>query len=611
MAQQQAMVPGHQPPAVVDTGCLQPQQQLQQPQQQHPPQLLHRQPPPCSEGPGGGMQRSRSALELSSLGPNGRSEEFLQERAAKVMRYRQKRNARNFSRRISYVCRKDLADKRKRVGGRFARHDDPDAVPPTTAAQTNNSKFLPEDTLIFGYARSKLSDDDLRKKIKPGIGEGKDQDEFLSKIKYIAGQYDGSEGYQKLNEALEEQEKGDKNHRLFYLALPPSVYPQVCKGIHDSCFQRDESKGFFRVVIEKPFGKDLESSEKLAEQINELFPEERLYRIDHYLGKEMMQNMITMRFSNRFLSPMWNAQHISNVQVCFKEPFGTEGRGGYFDEFGIIRDVMQNHLMQDLSLVCMGNVISNCVLSLICMEKPVSNRADDLRDEKVKVLRCIPPVRAEEVVLGQYAAAGGKPGYLEDETVPNDSKTPTFATCVLHIRNERWHGVPFILKAGKALNERKAEIRIQFKPPAADMNTDLDSLRNELVVRLQPDEAVYMKMVVKKPGLEATPVVSEMDLTYKERYGDTHIPEAYERLILDAIRGDQQHFVRRDELRAAWAVFTPLLHAIDKGEVPLLPYKYGTRGPPQSDELVARNGFVKNANYVWSPRSQTSVTSAL
>lgn len=454
--------------------------------------------------------------------------------------------------------------------------------------------FLPDNLSIIGYARSKLSKHDLQEKVRPNLkGEPSIIDEFLEKLDYEAGQYDKPDGYQQLHKTICDRESKhgkDPKGRLFYLALPPSVYPEVTQGIKENCTEVDVGEGgFLRVIVEKPFGKDLDSSEELAAKLNSLFPEDQLYRIDHYLGKELMQNMLVMRFANRFLGPMWNNVHISNIQICFKEPFGTEGRGGYFDEYGIIRDVMQNHMLQ--------------ILALIAMEKPVSGNADDIRDEKTKVIRCIKPVKVEDVVLAQYAAANGKPGYHDDETVPKDSKAPTFATTVLHVHNERWDGVPFILKAGKALNERKVEIRIQFRPPAAELTSDLNPLRNELVIRLQPDEAIYLKMVVKKPGQDNIPVMSEMDLTYAERYSDAYIPEAYERLILDAIRGDQQHFVRRDELRAAWAVYTPLLHAIDAGKVELLSYPYGTRGPPQSDVLVSKNGFVKNAEYKWHNES--------
>ncbi|KAK9865125.1 hypothetical protein WJX84_006808 [Apatococcus fuscideae] len=458
--------------------------------------------------------------------------------------------------------------------------------------------FLPKDLAIIGYARSALDINDLRKKIK-GFLKSKDEakkDEFVQHITYVQGAYDKSEAFENLQHTLEEREQksqGGPAGRLYYLALPPSVYPQVCKGLKEGASQLPDIEGsWLRIIIEKPFGMDLESSEDLAEDLNKLFPEEQLYRIDHYLGKELMQNMLVMRFANRFISPCWNNQHIANVQIVFKEPFGTEGRGGYFDEFGIIRDVMQNHLLQ--------------VLALVAMEKPVSLGADDIRDEKVKVLRCISPVKGEDSILGQYVSNGKDPGYLDDETTPKGSKTPTFAAVKLHIRNDRWEGVPFILKAGKALNERKVEIRLQMRPTVANLwhEEDPNALRNELVMRIQPDEAIYYKLAIKKPGLEYNPVMSELDLSYKSRFKETYIPDAYERLILDAIRGDQEHFVRRDELRAAWAIFTPLLHAIDDGKLEPVEYKHGSRGPPEADELIRDAGFVRNESYVWgdSPR---------
>nr|ACN40811.1 unknown [Picea sitchensis] len=231
------------------------------------------------------------------------------------------------------------------------------------------------------------------------------------------------------------------------------------------------------------------------------------------------------------------------------------------------------------------------------MEKPVSLYPEHIRDEKVKVLQSVEPIRADDVVLGQYE------GYTEDPTVPKDSKTPTFATVVLRINNERWDGVPFILKAGKALNSRKAEIRVQFRDVPGDIFKCNKHGRNEFVIRLQPLEAMYMKLMVKKPGLEMSTTQSELDLSYQQRYQDIAIPEAYERLILDTIRGDQQHFVRRDELKVAWEIFTPLLNRIDNGEIKPCPYTPGSRGPKEADELAARVGYRQTPGYIWIPPS--------
>jgi glucose-6-phosphate 1-dehydrogenase len=283
------------------------------------------------------------------------------------------------------------------------------------------------------------------------------------------------------------------------------------------------------------------------------------------------------------------------VTITFKEDFGTKGRGGYFDGYGIIRDVIQNHLLQ--------------VLSLVAMEPPVAVTGEAsstyVRNEKVKVLNCIEPVKLEDCVLGQYLAAedGSEVAYTEDPTVPDDSVTPTFACLVLKINNPRWEGVPFILKAGKALNERKAEIRIQFKPAPAgsSMFDGQDIPSNELVMRLQPDEAVYMKTNVKSPGLKTTPIMSELDLSYDRRFDGDLIFDAYTRLILEVIRGRQATFVRDDELKAAWEIFTPLLHQIENERIKPIPYEYGSRGPPESDKLVERAGYqYHGGKYKWS-----------
>uniref|UniRef100_A0A0D9YUJ3 Glucose-6-phosphate 1-dehydrogenase n=1 Tax=Oryza glumipatula TaxID=40148 RepID=A0A0D9YUJ3_9ORYZ len=437
---------------------------------------------------------------------------------------------------------------------------------------------------IFGYARSNISDDGLRERIRGYLKGASDEhiSQFLQLIKYVSGSYNSGEGFESLNNAISENETSKNNkpgssRRLFYLALPPSVYPSVCKMIRSYCMNPSSHPGWTRVIVEKPFGKDLESAEELSAQLGELFNEQQLYRIDHYLGKELVQNLLVLRFANRLFLPLWNRDNIANVQIVFREDFGTEGRGGYFDQYGIIRDIIQNHLLQ--------------VFCLVAMEKPVSLKPEHIRDEKVKVLQSVTPIKHDEVVLGQYD------GYKDDSTVPDDSNTPTFASLVLRVNNERWEGVPFILKAGKALNNRKAEIRVQFKDAPGDIfKFDLEVSCHFLI-----GNNTVQKNLVKKPGLEMATEQSELDLSYGLRYQDVKIPEAYERLILDTIRGDQQHFVRRDELKAAWEIFTPLLHDIDDGKVKALPYKPGTRGPPEADELSKRMGYVQTHGYVWIP----------
>ncbi|CAG9464164.1 unnamed protein product [Pedinophyceae sp. YPF-701] len=464
--------------------------------------------------------------------------------------------------------------------------------------------FLPKNVRIVGYARSAMDDEALRERVSGHLDAAPHiKKAFLDRCTYVQGPYDTTDGFAALNdhmtqfedEAVESLRSGNGRPsgppsfgRLIYLALPPSVYPQVLANLKKTNDDPPHSPCWVRYVVEKPFGRDLASSEELCEFIGGLFPEPQIYRIDHYLGKELAQNMLVLRFANMFLEPIWSRHYIQNVSITFKEPFGTEGRGGYFDTYGIVRDVMQNHLLQ--------------VMALLAMERPVSLSPEDIRDEKVKVLRCIEPARPESTVLGQYASDGKNEGYLEDPGVPKDSNTPTFAATVLKINNERWYGVPFFMKAGKALNEKKAEVRVQFRSIATNMFgkslADPHKNRNELVMRFQPNEAIYMKMCTKKPGLDMDTTISELDLTYQDRF-DARIPEAYERLILDALRGDQQHFVRRDELKAAWAVFDPLLEAIDNGEVPCSLYRYGTVGPREAYKLQSDIGYVRTANYHW------------
>eukprot|EP00128_Syssomonas_multiformis_P016105 Colp12_sorted_trinity150504_noHs@28115 len=453
--------------------------------------------------------------------------------------------------------------------------------------------LIPSNTNIVGYARTHMSTEDMMKKVKPFLKVTPEKEEvykkFAAQVHYVVGGYDDKAAFENLNAEilkLETDKKYACANRLYYLALPPSVFDVSTQHIRESCWSQH---GWNRVIVEKPFGRDYDSSEKLSKHLTSLFDESEIYRIDHYLGKEMVQNLMVLRFANNIFSSVWNRNHISNVQITFKEPFGTQGRGGYFDEFGIIRDVMQNHLLQ--------------ILCLVAMEKPCSFDAEDLRDEKVKVLKCVPPLQLRDLVLGQYTASSkpfdedSKMGYLDDPTVPKGSVTPTFASAVIRVNNERWEGVPFILKCGKALETRKAEIRIQFKPVPGDIFGN--TARNELVIRVQPNEAVYLKMMVKRPGMNWEVTQSELDLTYSQRYKGISMPDAYDRLILDVLRGSQHQFVRSDELAYAWKIFTPVLHEIEEKQVQPEPYEYGSRGPASADTLATTAGFVYHESYQW------------
>jgi len=455
--------------------------------------------------------------------------------------------------------------------------------------------LLPEQILFIGYARTKLTLEQLRssfeKYCKVRENESEKFEDFIKRITYISGLYDKDDGFLRLKASMDEIEKKLKKslNRLFYLALPPDVFEPVSTHVKKHCMDKDVGDSWTRIVIEKPFGHDSESSTKLSNHLASLFSEDQIYRIDHYLGKEMVQNLVVLRLGNRFIAPSWNRDHIGSVTISFKEDFGTQGRGGYFDSSGIIRDVMQNHLMQ--------------ILTLVAMEKPASLSADDIRNEKVKVLKNIKEIELKDIVFGQYIAdpegkdEDAKMGYLDDPTVPNDSVTPTFATAVLFVNNERWEGVPFFLRCGKALNERKAEVRIQYKEVSGNIFPSGSLKRDELVFRVQPNEAVYLKLNTKRPGFHFEAEETELDLTFNSRFNDLRLPDAYERLFFDLFSGEQYNFVRSDELEHAWRIFTPILKQIEKEKIKPETYVYGSRGPESSDKIMQKHGYVFSVTY--------------
>jgi len=449
-----------------------------------------------------------------------------------------------------------------------------------------NQKLLPDHASIVGYARTHYSNEEFRKFISQKLeGTPAQKQAFLDRVTYFSGDYGDAKAFAALHEQLKQLEannKGPDANRVFYFAIPPSVFGETAKSVKSAAMSQS---GWNRVIVEKPFGKDSESYAVLSKQLSENFSEEQLYRIDHFLGKEMVQNLMILRFANIFFEPLWNHHYIANVMITFKENVGVEGRGGYYDEAGIIRDMMQNHLMQ--------------ILTIVAMESPVTMSADDIQDEKVKVLRAIKAITMDNLVIGQYTADAQKKnvGYTEDPTVSKDSLSPTFAMAAMTIDNPRWSGVPFILKSGKGLNERKAEIRIQFKNVPGSLFHD--EAVNELVFRVQPNEAIYLKMLTKSPGLSEALEQTELNLTYNSRFNLGILPDAYERLILDILYGDHHLFVRSDELEYAWAIFTPCLHKIDQEKIKPVPYPFGTRGPVEADELAKRNGVKRYLGYEW------------
>nr|VDC97665.1 unnamed protein product [Brassica oleracea] len=448
---------------------------------------------------------------------------------------------------------------------------------------------LPEHFTIYGYARSKMTDGELRRMVSKTLTCRIDKranccekmEEFLKRCFYHTGQYDSQEHFVALDKKLKEHEGGRLSNRLFYLSIPPNIFVDAVKCASSSA---SSLSGWTRVIVEKPFGRDSKTSAALTNSLKHYLEEDQIFRIDHYLGKELVENLSVLRFSNLIFEPLWSRQYIQNVQFIFSEDFGTEGRGGYFDHYGIIRDIMQNHLLQ--------------ILALFAMETPVSLDAEDIRNEKVKVLRSMRPIQLEDVVIGQYkgTAKGGVtyPGYTDDTTVPKDSLTPTFAAAALFIDNARWDGVPFLMKAGKALHTRSAEIRVQFRHVPGNLynrnsgGTNLDRTTNELVIRVQPDEGIYLKINNKVPGLGMRLDQSHLNLLYSARYSK-EIPDAYERLLLDAIEGERRLFIRSDELDAAWALFTPLLKEVEEKKMIPEFYPYGSRGPVGAHYLAAKH----------------------
>jgi len=450
--------------------------------------------------------------------------------------------------------------------------------------------LLPADFHIFGFARSVMSDAGFRELIEGNLAcryvAGQTcadrMRDFLERCYYVSGQYDSRDAFLDLFMRQREVRPEGGVNRVFYMAIPPSVFLDVARALGGAGLVHcGMSRPWSRVVIEKPFGRDRESSDELVLEMGRVFREAQTFRIDHYLGKEVIQNLMVLRFANLVFEPVWNRTFVDNVQISWKEDLDVEGRGGYFDGFGIIRDVMQNHLLQ--------------ILSLVAMEPCARLDAGHICNEKIRVLRCIRPLGLDALAVGQYTAAewNGRlvKGYLEDDLVPANSITPTFAAALLRVENDRWRGVPFLVRAGKGLESRKTEIRIQFKAVAGAMFAGLNgaAVPNALVIRVQPDEAIGMRILTKVPGMGMTLKETELDLRYQKAF-DEIIPDAYESLLMDVIRGDKSLFIRKDELAAAWNIFTPALHELERRQERPEPYAFGSSGPAGSDALASKAG---------------------
>ena len=439
---------------------------------------------------------------------------------------------------------------------------------------------LPDTFNVFGFARSSFSHDEFRCKIEehltcrytPDHSCAQKMDKFLKHCFYASGQYNSSDSFLDLFSLMQEVEKTRKSNRLFYLAIPPSIFIDAARAIGNAGFVIcGEKEPWSRVVIEKPFGRDRKSSDILTKELASVFTEDQTYRIDHYLGKDAVQNLMILRFANIVFEPVWNNKYIDSVCINWKEDIGVPGRAGYFDNFGIIRDVIQNHMLQ--------------ILALIAMEKPASANAHDIRNEKVRVLKSIKPLSLNNITIGQYTAGEYKgvkhTSYKDEDSVPADSTTPTYASAILNIDNERWRGVPFIISAGKAMNTRINEVRINFKEVSSSIFCDSSSCppANQFVVQIQPNESLYLKIINKKPGLVPKLIETNLDLKYESAF-NIEIPDAYESLILDVIKGEKGLFIRSDELAAAWDIFTPVLHKMEKEKTQPEGYQFGSEGVP-------------------------------
>jgi glucose-6-phosphate 1-dehydrogenase len=359
------------------------------------------------------------------------------------------------------------------------------------------------------------------------------------------------------------------------MATPPDAFPNIINLLGETD-QLQENHGYRRVVIEKPFGTDLESAKRLNEQIHKVLKETQIYRIDHYLGKETVQNILVTRFANTIFEPLWNRNYIDHVEITVAEKVGVEHRAKFYDKVGILRDMFQNHLLQ--------------LLMLVAMEPPVSFEATALRNEKVKVLSAITPMTEEEII--QSTVRGQYKGYREEEGTDPNSTTPTFGAVRLFVNNWRWQGVPFYLRSGKYLKEKLSQVTIEFKCPPHLLfpSQEGDMTANILVLYLQPDEGIHWRFEAKVPDTVAELRSVDMEFHYADSFGKTSLPDAYERLLLDVMTGDASLFTRADEVEAAWGIIDPIIKIWEAGKEPLAEYDPGTWGPAESDELLAHDG---------------------
>lgn len=440
-------------------------------------------------------------------------------------------------------------------------------------------KRLPEEFNIVGVSRTPLSHADFRKQVQEGVKSFSKETyttefwkPFAEHIWYAPGDASKLDELGKINDFLKEHESGETD-RLYYLSVTPTLYGPIVENLSKHGMSKEEGAGWRRIIIEKPFGTDLASAKDLNRIVHNYFDETQVYRIDHYLGKETAQNIMFLRFANTIFEPVWNRNYVDHIQITVAESVDVGHRAAYYDKAGVLRDMFQNHILQ--------------LLALVTMEPPASFNAAALHNEKVKVLSAIRPVELKDTVRAQYE------GYRETEGVEADSQTPTYAALRLFIDNWRWQGVNFYLRSGKAMATKTSQIRVRFRrPPQVMFNLPKDETfaPNTLTFCIQPDEGIHLNFEAKVPDSAHETRSVNMDFRYSEAFGDSEIPEAYERLLLDALNGDQSLFTRSDEIETLWSIVDPVLKGWEKKSAPpVVTYARESWGPSEAEDLLKKD----------------------